>query len=306
MRENMITRLLAVFVVSLLAALPLAGCGSTAAVFTDPAALFQQAREEVGAADSFRESGDMVVSMDLGSGEIEMTVGIDAVFERQDDGEWIAQMDMSMDLGEMMGEMGSGPGSKMKVRAYVAGGKMYMNMSGTGMWFYQERDELQDMSGMNNGVSPEGLSRMLEAAKETEVLEDGPYTVKYRVVPDVDKVYTPEVEEKIRQSFVDRGRTPDYVNEILQNVKAIFSDMEMTVTADKRTGQVVGMTMLMEDFMGSFGGLLPGSGSSLEGTGGSLYVDFTFSDYGKDFGIELPEEALDALPMEEMLEEQLK
>ena len=206
MRENMITRLLVVFVVSLLAALLLAGCGSTGAVFTDPAALFQQAKEEVGATDSFRESGDMTMSMSMGSEDIEMIVGMDIIFEKMDDGEWIAQMDMSVDMGSLMGGTGSVPGSKMKIRAYITDGKMYMKMPGMNTWVYQEQDELQQMSGNNSGMSPDSLSRMMEAAEETELLEEGPDTVKYRLVMDVDKVFPPEVKERIRQSLAKEGR----------------------------------------------------------------------------------------------------
>lgn len=296
MQVNTAARLLALCVATLSSVLFPAGCGPSGAAFSDPAALFRQAREEIGTADSFRETGEITVSMELGPEEIEMTMGFDAVFEKQDDGEWIARMDVITDLEPMMG---GGPGSRMKVEAYIVGGKMYMQMPGMDEWVYQERDALQKLSGMD-GASPDDLSRMMESAREAELLEEGPDTVRYRLVPDEDKVFLPEMEEKARQSLVDKGRGEDYVEELLRGVREMLSGMEMTVTVEKRTGLIVGFTMRIDDFPAPAGGLLAGSGLGVPRV--SIRAAFTVYDHGEDFGLALPEEARNALPMEEMFE----
>lgn len=288
---------MAAFAVAALMLLAAMGCGATrAALFADPMELFNNAKEEVVSADSFRMDGTVNMKMEFGSQDFDIDLGVDSIYEKTADGSWIISMDM--DMGELLPSSSSAGGN---VEAYVVNGKMYMKLPGVGTWVYQENKALSNISDFSN-MTPESIRKMLESAKELEVVEEGEKTVTYRLALDPDKIYTPENLEMIREVAGESGVAPDKVGDYVETVKQAAANMDITVTVDKVTGLMTEMTMESDDLMGSQGFSLFSGGDlgQMEGASMSMYADFRMSGYGEDYGIELPGEARDAISVDEL------
>jgi hypothetical protein len=266
----------------------LAGCGSSGtARLENPVEFFMQTRENMQNAASFRVNGEMVMEFKGVPGMDAMAIDYDMVCEIEEGGELLARMVMSVE--EPYG---------LEVEMYILEGRMYMEMPG-GIWVYEDLDLASDLADMSQGMGPQYMMDMLEMAESAEVVAEDSDSITYRLVMDYNRMMADVDMEEMRKQLVERGMSEEYLAAFEGMMKEMISAMDIEVTADKDSGMISGYGFCLEmslDAMAQFfeGGELP-PGSSMV-----MDADFTVSDYGKPFDIRLPDEAKDAVPMEEL------
>jgi len=281
---------LAVVLCAAMTSIVLCGCGTNGtASLADPMAFYQQARDNVRTADSFRMRGEMLMEFNGLPGADTMAVDYDMVYELKSDGEMLAKMDM-----RYQGQQG------FDMQAYITENRMYMEMPG-GMWVFQDLNLASDLTDVGQAMGPQYVIQMLDMAESAVVVAEDTGSITYDLVLDYDKMMAAqqqdmqEIMEQLEEQGVP-GFDPDAFAEI---IKEILSEMELKMTVDKNSGLPTAMQMHMDMDFSLFAELLP-EGTLPQGASMSMDADFEFSDYGKTFDIELPEEAKDAIPMEEL------
>lgn len=281
---------LAVVICAAMTAVSLCGCGSSGtASLSDPMAFYQKARENVQTADSFRMSGEMVMEFNDVPDAETMAIEYDMVYEQKSDGETLAKMDM-----RVAGSQG------FDVEAYITESRMYMEMPG-GMWVYEELDLTSDLAEMSQGMGPQYVMDMLDMAESAEVVAEDADTVTYDLVLDFDKLMAEQGEEMERtlEELEEEGIPGIDEEEFMDFMRDIFSNMQMQMTVDKNSGLATHFQMYMEMDLSSLSTLIPGNPLP-QGATMTMDADFTIGEYGKSFGISLPEETRDAIPIDEM------
>lgn len=281
---------LAVVLCAAITSIILCGCGTSGtASLADPAAFYQQARDNVRSAESFRMHGEMVMDFSGLPGADTMAVDYDMAYEMKSDGEMLAKMDM-----RYQGEQG------FDIQAYILENRMYMEMPG-GMWVYQDINLASDLTDMGQVMGPQYVMEMLDMAESAEVVAEDAGTITYDLVLDYDKLMAAQEEDMqdILEELEARG-VPGLDPAALEKImKEIVSGMELKMTVDKESGLPTVMQMHMDMDLSLFAELLP-EGSVAQGASMSMDALFELSDYGKTFNIELPEEAEGAIPIEEL------
>lgn len=286
---------------AVLAALPLSGCGSSGTGMTGGSLdLFYRARDNMQSVESFRMEGTMTISFDGEEGPGFMSADYDMIYERKEGGDPLVKMEMKMQ------PVMSGVGD---VDAYITEGRMYMQHPVTGEWFYQEADLSADLSDLSQSMSPQYLMDYLEAAGTVEVTADNMWFTEYLATLDADELLQEIDLEEMKQDLIGEGIPEKQVDEITSYLKQFYAEIlertRLSVVVDKRGGMISGILMRMEIDMGELMGIL--EEGEPDSPGGSMVMDMKvgFTDYGKAFGIELPGEALNARPIEEMEEMEL-
>lgn len=265
----------------------LAGCGSGGtAMLENPLEFYGQARENMQEAESFSMSGEMVMKFRDVPGIESMTVDYDMVCEIEESGELLARMDMSVE--EPYG---------LDTEMFILEGKMYMQMPG-GIWVYENLSLPSDLAQMSQGLGPQYMMDMLEMAESAEVVAEDGDNITYRLVLDYGNMMEEVDMEEMRKQFLEKGMPEDYIAAFEDMMEEMLSAMDVEVTAEKNSGMVSGFRMYVEIELGPMAAFFEG-GQLPDGAVVVMDADFTVGDYGKAFDIQLPDEAKDAVPMEE-------
>ena len=292
MKKSLTVSVLSLAACLCLAALTLAACGGGggAAKLANPLDFFQQARENMQEADSFRMSGEMAAEMSglEQSGASSISVDYDMVYE-QKGGEPLARMKMSI----------SGPPS-YDMEAYVAGERMYLQMP-DGTWVYQEVGITSELADMGQGMGPQNFKEILAMAESAEVVAEDADTITYDLVLDFDKMLRSQGAEEMLQRFEELGLPDVDVDAITDYLREVLSQTEYRMTVDKQSGLATRFQIHMDMDLSSFAEMMPGEAIP-EGAAMVVDADFSFSDYGESFDIRLPEEVKDAVPVEDYAE----
>lgn len=281
---------LSLFLCASMTALIFAGCGAGGVARVDnPLDFFFQTRENMQTVASFRMKGDMVMELTGMPGDETVVVNYDMVCEQKIDGEMLARMDMDFE----------GPGSLSTV-AYITEDRMYMEMPG-GMWVYEEVDLSSELAEMGQGMGPQYVMEVLDMAESAEVVAEDDIVIAYQLVFDVDElIQEQELElEEMKEDLRKEGLPEEYVAEFVEIVKQVLSGMEYLMLVDKKSGLAIAFKMNMEIDLSAFAELFPGE-TMPDNAKATVSADLKMSDYGKTFNIQLPKEAEDAIPMEEL------
>ncbi|RJP35685.1 MAG: hypothetical protein C4536_00300 [Actinobacteria bacterium] len=282
---------LAVALCITMTALCCCGCGSGgAARLENPLDFFNQARANMQTVASFRMSGEMLMELSGVPGMGAINVDYDMVCEQKSDGETLAKMDMRME----------GPPS-MDMQMYITEDRMYMEMPG-GLWVYQEADFSSNMMEMNNQtMGPQYVMDMLDMAESAEVVGEDDDTITYDLVLDYDKIMQgQELElEKLQEELEKQGLREEDFHLFLDFMRDVIAGLEMQMTVEKESGLATRFRMHMEMDFSYLAALSPDEAMP-EGAGMTMDADFEVSDYGKAFNIQLPDEAAEAIPVEEL------
>lgn len=271
---------LAVATLMLLTAMSLmVGCNNKVA-FNQEAdmGIFTQATQTIKNVNSFRIVGNMDMSIGMsGAGSdlpLEMSIPVEEEIEQSDGSfQMKAVVGISGGLGNA-GLAGGDGGDGGNITMYLIDDRLYYETQGK--WYYsQYSTPLTAMGGGNNQlVTPQSIIQMMENADSVEIVEETDSQVRYHLVLG-DKYYQNALDEFSKIM-------PDYP---VEQYKGLIEGMkyELEVSVDRASEQVVHLQVIM-------------TGDNLEygqGIKMSMRVkgEFDFSDYGKDFAIQLPEEA---------------
>lgn len=288
MRKGLAASILSLAACLCLAALTLAACGGGGtAKLANPLDFFRQARENMQGADSFRMSGDMTMEMaDMGEqGDLTVSLQYDMAFE-QKDGEPLAKI-----------KMGYREPMAYDMEGYIAGGRMYMRMP-DGTWVFQKVGLASGMADMGQGMGPQNFREILAMAESAEVVAEDGETVTYDLALDFEKVLQRQGQEGMEQQLEEMGIPGLDVDAFMELMREMFSEVDYLMTVDKQSGLATRFQIRMDMDLSSFAEAMPGMPIP-EGARLAVDADFSFSDYGKSFDIELPPETKDAVPAKE-------
>jgi hypothetical protein len=267
---------------------------------------FNQARDQIKSANSFHMTGDMKISFGDNTGSDSVDVLFEFIFQADEAGGGIAKMSMRY---QPSGESGllTPTGESYEMEGYVTNEAIYLQDPISGEWGYQKIDITSLLSSTNQGMTPQSVVQLLEAADQVEVLEEKEGYIKYRLVMDPDKIFTPEVLDYARKSFESNQELNEIMKGVkwedyLDGIKAIVSQMEFVVTVDKSSRLITEMEVKIDNFLEAMTPYL-GEGSIPEGAWFNMSLHYNISDYGKEFDIELPEEVKNSRPLEEVLKD---
>lgn len=279
---------LVLFLCLAMAAAMFSGCGSGgAARIENPLEYFFQARENMQTVASFRISGEMEMTMSGMPGEDAISVDYDLFLEQKINDEMLARMDMQV----------KGPDEFATV-AYIAGDRMYMEMP-DGMWVYEEVDLSSDLTDLGQSMSPQYVMDLIDMAESAEVVDEDGNSITYNLVLDFDKLINEMDTGEMQRQLEDEGIPAEELDVIMDMVEHIFSAMEIEMTVEKKSGLPERLKMRLEIDFSSLAAMFPDDPPP-EDAGMVMDADFKISDYGKSFDIQLPEEAEDAIPIEEL------
>ena len=245
--------------------------------------IFTQATQTIKNVNSFRIVGNMDMSIGMsGAGSdlpLEMSIPMEEEIEQSDGSfQMKAVVGISGGLGNAGLAGGDGDdGDGGNITMYLIDDRLYYETQGK--WYYsQYSTPLTAMGGGNNQlVTPKSIIQMMENADSVEIVEETDSQVRYHLVLG-DKYYQNALDEFSKIM-------PDYP---VEQYQGLIEGMkyELEVTVDRASEQVVHLQVIM-------------TGDNLEYMQGikmSMRVkgEFDFSDYGKDFAIQLPEEARNA------------
>ena len=281
---------LAVILCAATASIAMCGCGTSGtASLADPMAFYQQARDNVRTADSFRMHGEMVMEFSGFPGMETMAVDYDMVYELKSDGGMLAKMDM-----RYLDQQG------FDVQAYILENRMYMEMPG-GMWVYQDLNLASDLTDVGQVMGPQYVMQLLDMAESAEVADEDGDSITYDLILDYDKMMAAQQQDMqdVMEELEKQGITGFDPAAFEDLIKEIVSEMELSMTVDKSSGLPTAMQMHMDMDFSLFAELFP-EGTLPQGASMAMDADFEISDYGKTFDIQLPEEAENAIPIEEL------
>lgn len=231
-------------------------------------------KQDMKEAGSFRLLGSMDMSMKMsGMGsDIPISMSIPMEEEIEQDGGSL-KMKALVGVSGSMGDTLLGGGEDEPMEMYLIGDKLYYKSEGK--WYYSDYGmALNPMSSNSQLITPDSILQMLEFADSVAVVDETDSTIKYHVV--VGDAY---FDEALRQA---REIMPSFP---FEQYEAMMKSMryELDVTVDKDSGHLTRLRIGMQGDEIEF----------MEGMKMSMDVDgaFDFTDYGKDFDIQLPEEA---------------
>ncbi len=227
---------------------------------------------------SFRIVGNMDMTMTMpGTGTdapVEMSVPMEEEIEQDGDS---FKMKAVVGVTGNNAEDGASADEESFMTMYLLDDQLYYQS--LGKWYRSDfSTPLTAMGGGNNQlITPDSILQMMETADNVEVVDETGSEITYHFT----------LGDRYYQDAMEQFKTimPDYPVEQYEDLIRSMN-YELEVTVDKDTEQVSRLNVEMEgndlEFMEGFKMSMKVSGV------------FNFSDYGKDFNIELPDEALDA------------
>jgi hypothetical protein len=290
MNKRRIGPLLALLLCVSMTAVFFSGCGSGgAARLENPLDFFNQTRANMQTVASFRMSGEMLMDITGVPGMETMAIDYDMAWEQKSDGEIMAKMDMHME----------GPPT-FDAEAYLTGDRMYLEMPG-GLWVYEDINLSSDLTDMSQTMGPQYVMEMLDMAESAEVVAEDEDHITYDLVLDFDKMMQEQElgMEELIEELAEKGVSEEDIPSYMDFMRDLFSQMQMQMTVDKGSGLATNFSLYLEmDY--SLLAALSSQATLPEGANMAMDADFKISDYGKAFNIQLPGEAEDAIPMEDL------
>jgi hypothetical protein len=267
----------------------LAGCGTGSTAFLDnPVDFFKQARENMQTAGSFRMEGKVKADYSDDSDSESMTMGYNMVYERKSEGEMLVKMEIDANMGR----------NRIETIMYIAGDRMYMKTPG-GQWVYMEMSVLSRMEDMSQGIGPQNMMEALETADSAEVVDEDGRSITYRLVIDFERMMRQQQDllDEMKEDF-DKAPGEMSFDEYTKMMKAVYENIDYIVTFDKESGLAIEFEFRVDMDMSLIAEMFPDDPPP---PGARLVMKgvFEIGDYGKVFNLELPEEAEDAIPVEE-------
>jgi Family of unknown function (DUF6612) len=297
MNEKSIKRsLLPLLVLSIIISLLFAGCGSSQTAQVGNASdFFEKARNEISSSDSFRMTGKMLMEYTDSSGSRDMRINYDMMYEKQGAG-FLVKMAMEgpTDASALPGSSGQ------KIETYMSQDKMYLRYPATGQWYCKEFNLGFDITSIDQGFSPQAVVKMLNAAKSIEVEEETDSYTKYLLILDPDKLMAEFDLDAYLESMKKSGLVSFDEAQFRQMLSDFYSIMQIRLTVDKKSGYPTEFDMTIDqDILQYLRNYINGSNMPQEATM-TMSMEMTISDLGKAFHLQLPQEALQARPWEEL------
>jgi Family of unknown function (DUF6612) len=285
--------ILAVILSVSLAAVQLSGCGLTpTGQMLDATALFNQARESTKTAASFRMNGKVNAEFTFPPVSGSLDIDYDMCFEQKEGGEPIVQLVMDLHSGESGDLLGIPDG--MEIKGYMIGNRFYLKNPLSGDWNYMEVSFSDMLSGMGQGVSPQDMLDLMDAADSVEVVSDNSFFTKYALVLNADKLLGKADMGTLEEQIKKAGGPAMDISEYIAFTRDLVSAMNVSVTVDKKSGQVALFEMSFDDNLFDFMRPLFKDDPPPEGSSMTMSMNFNIGDYGKSFNLELPEAAKSA------------
>ncbi len=274
----------------------LVGCGSSqTAQIGNPMEFFEQARAGITNSDSFRMTGKMLMNYSDSSGSKDYRINYDMILQKRDTGFVIKMMmegptDPSVPAGS----------SGQLIETYITEDKMYVRAPTTGQWYYKDYNLGVDLTSIDQGFSPTSILEMLDSAKTVEVVEDTSSYTKYYLVLDPDKLMSDADLDASLEILKDNGGISIDMDQYKQMMRDFTSNMQIYLTVDKKSGYPTEFDMIIDkDIMQYIRNFMDQSGLP-QGAMMTMSMNIEISDYGKPFDLSLPQEALEAKPLEEL------
>ncbi len=279
--------LAAVLIVSLVTVL-LPGCGTgSAALLENPLEFFRQAREKMVTVDSFRAEGKAESDLIAENDTLTMTMEYNMVYERKSDGKIMIMMEISANAA----------GRKAETLAYLAGGRMYMKTP-EGKWVYREMSMLSKLDDMGQDIGPQNMMQLLETAESAEVLDEDGSSITYKLAIDYEKMLREQQDllDEMKADFDASGMSFDEYNNMME---LVYSNTDYIIIFDKKSGLARAFEFHIDMDRSILAEMFPDDPPPQDARMVMNGV-FEIGDYGKVFDLELPEEAQDAVPIEEL------
>ncbi len=299
MRKKLITIMVLVVTAAVIVA-AVVGCGSKGSSTGDPLALFDQAKAQLSAANSFSLQGQIGVKFQGTSGQgsllpSNINVPFEGAVQKNNN---VPDAHLSFDasfitnmLGGLMGD--TGMSSTMDV--YFVQGKIYFQSPLDGSWYYADTASIP---GLPSSITSQNYAQLLEAAKDVKVAQETGSSIKYEVSVDVNKLFPSDLSG-LMSGLPEDQISPEELQSMLDAVEKSVSNMKMNVTVDKDSGNPTEISSTLDL---SFAGLGDLTGGLVDmGDGVTISYDVKFADYGKSQNIQLPSAAQNAKPAEDML-----
>ncbi len=281
----------------------MAGCSSWTAFLSDPANIYKQAREGVQAAHSFRMEGVVKMRLKTKTMTHSSEMRYQFLYEKGDNGESMVWMTAFMELpGNPAILPQESGGGGMEIEGYIAGNRIYMRLPGSGQWVYQEMDIPSQYLTLDQGMMPEDVVKFLDSAEKVEVLEDSEGDIRYLIHPDPEKLMQPHDLESLKEYLSRRGLPEEHWDNTVEMIRDMLSRIKLTITVERQSGLLTSLEMEVNDIKPGEAFPVLERNNFLRGASMSLVFQFTISDYGKTFDIRLPEEAKNAVPREDILD----
>ncbi len=199
---------------------------------------------------------------------------------------------ISMDLNNMIMSGTSAPPPIIpemeKVERYLVSEQEYFQQL-DGAWYMTRHDPSHALLGMNYGIFPTDVLRIMELPDKVEALEDAEGYARYQLT--LGERYYQAMEEEAKAIF--KGEKWQAKQQELANLKALLPGLSFLVYVDKES-EVIGKVEFR--FGGDLSKLIgPQMPEVFQGMNFEMEGVFTF-DFLKAFEIELPRAAKEAKP----------
>ncbi len=279
------------------------GCSSWTASLIEATKILDQAKERMRTEQSFRMDGMANIQLKTKAKTQSIQLHYHLLYEKRDNGESIAQMNISTELQKnQMNFFWGSTGKEVEIEGYIVGNRIYIKMPGSGRWVCKEADTPTLYNSFNQMLMPEEVEKLLDSAQKVEVLENSEDYIKYFLSIDPEKLLTTEELERLRENFSRRGLPEELWDKTVEMAKDMFSHARLTITVDKESGLLTYIQMEIDDIKVGEALPLPEKNGIISGASASIFFEFNISDYGKAFNLELPEEAKNAVPGENILD----
>lgn len=285
------------FVILLTISLLITGCGSSqTAQVGNPIEFFEQARQEMGNSSSFRLTGKMLMNYDDSSGPQDFRINYDMLFEKQEDNFLVRMLIETPTQGSAL----QGGASAQRIEAYLTKDKMCLRYPETGTWYYKDFNLGFDIMAIDQGFSPQSILKMLDSAKTVEIVDETPSLTKYYLTLDFEKLMSQVDLDNYLEEMKKNGVMPFDAAQYREMLRNFTSQMQIYLSIDKRNGYPTEFDMVIDKNILEYIGPFLGNSSLPQDASMTMSMNLELSDYGKIFNLHLPEEALQARPMEEL------
>lgn len=269
----------------------LAGCGAGNEIASLTGLdLFNAARDNLEQVDSFKMTVTLIDDStgDEGGELFGEPVGseatAEAIFEKTSDGESLCM-------------------------ARIDGGKpVYITQEGTyrevnGKWRFTPETPSDTEGGFLSNpldsLDPEGLMGMMDMAGEIETVEETDSVQRYRFFLDPEKIVPEPSRSDLKQLTKLMDMSEEDAGAWVETVRESFSDAFLIgITVDKASGLISEATMSAEVDYAPMMQMYVKAGLISPEEAAEMFLDMemsmSFSEYGKKFDLELPEEAIKA------------
>ncbi len=274
----------------------LAGCGSSESAAPDVSTdFFQKACENLQAASSFRMTGNMVMQLSDPEQSMSINYGYDMWLDVAEDGSPISKMEMTMS-SDSLGDM-----QEISVEIYTTADRMYVKDPASGTWSYQDLSAEGSIASLTQDptyMNPTRIKELLEAAQTVEAASEDADYVTYSVTLDPEKAFDEEKMSKAFEIYRQQGMDEEQIQAVMDTSRDLISSLVLKVMVEKESSLLARCEFdFGENLMQRMAPLFSDSPAP-EGSEMTMTMAFDFSDYGVDFGIELPPEALNATPLQ--------